>query len=245
MIDYWKLAKEFTQGDCVQKLTLTTGYLSPYVGTVTAVHVGLGVVDVQWPFGNERCFPDDIVRVNSQFMSFMPPVYDQSYRSYDIDEARKASAPLWRTNQFQPDVYIKLAKAWHKGASEVIAYDDLYRSTPNVEDEALRDEVAKFYSFAANAGELRIQQHIQREISKNAAYWIAQNRQYRATGPDIKAGRPACPRCSSRMKKSTYKMNEGARHKVFACPKCLYLIDPQSVLGPTGEPHDWFGTGGV
>lgn len=244
MIDYWRLAGEFTQGDCVQKLTLNTGYLSPYVGTVTAVHKGLGVVDVQWPFGNERCFPDDIVKVNQSFISFVPPSFDQSYRAYDIDKARKeASTKLWRTDQFHPEVYVKLAQYWHKGASEVIAYDNLYRLLPNVEDEALRDEVSKFYRFAENAGNLRIQQHINRQITKNAAYWVAQNRQYRATGEDVKAGRPSCPRCATRMKRSTYKMNEGARHKVFACPKCLYLIDPLSVLGPTGEPHDWFGTG--
>jgi ribosomal protein S27AE len=244
VIDYWRLAREFTRGDCVQKLTVNTGFLSPYVGTVTAVHKGLGVVDVQWPFGNERCFPDDIVRVSKDFIIFIPPAFDQSPRTYDIEMARKeASSKIWKTTQFQPEMYLKLAKYWHNGVSEVIAYDNLYRELPNVEDEPLRKEVAKFYLFAKNSGELRVQQHISKQISKNAAYWVAQNRQYRATGEDIKVGRPTCPRCSSRMKRSTYKMNEGARHKVFACPKCLYLIDPQSVLGPTGEPHNWFGTG--
>jgi len=246
-IDYWKLTKEFTQGDCVQKLTITTGFLSPYVGAVTAVHKGLGVVDVQWPFGNERCFPDDIVKVNPKFMAFTPPAFDQSYVTVEIERARKeaSASTLWRNRQFQPSVYIELARSWHKGASEVIAYDDLYRSIPNVDDEALRDEVSKFYRFAANAGELRIQSHIRDCFEKNAAYWVAQNRQYRATGEDLKAGKPACPKCASRMRRATYKMHEGSKHKVFACPKCLYLIDPASILGPGGEPHDWFGTGGI
>lgn len=243
MLDYWRLTRDFSRGDCVQKLTINTGFLSPYCGTVTAVHKGLGVVDVQWPFGNERCFPDDIVKVNPKFMAFTPPTFDQSPSTFDIDKARKeASTRLWRDNLFQPTVYIKLAKSWHKGDSEVIAYDDLYRTLPDVDDSALRSEVAKFYLFAANSGELRIQQHISKQL-KVAAYWVAQNRQYRATGEDIKVGKPACPRCSSRMRGATYRMDKGAKHKVFACPKCLYLIDPQSVLGPTGEPHNWFGTG--
>ena len=242
-IDYWKLTKEFKQGDVVQKIDIIDGDLSPYVGTVTAVHKGLGVLDVQWPFGNERVFPDDVVRVSPKFIRYLPPQFDQSYMTVEIERARKeaSSSSLW-SKQFQPSVYVELARHWHKGASEVIAYDDLYRALyPNVNDEALRSEVTKFYTFAHNAGELRIQDHLQR----TAAYWVAQNRQYRATNQDLKAGRPACPKCSNRMRRSTYRMQEGARHKVFACPKCLTIIDPVSVLGPNGEPHQWFGVGAI
>lgn len=236
MIDYWKLTKEFTQGDAVQKIDIQTGDVSPYVGTVTAVHRGIGCLDVQWPFGNERVFPDDVVRVNPAFLRYLPPAFDQSYMTVEIEKARKASAPLWRN--LPPSLYIDMARLWHKGASEVIAYDDLYRSlAPNVDDDALRDEVAKLYRLARNAGNLRIHHH----LIKSAAYWVAQNRQYRATSEDLKLGKPACPKCSTRMRTATYKMHEGAKHKVFACPKCLYIIDPPSILAPTGEPHNWFG----
>jgi hypothetical protein len=241
MIDYWALAREFTQGDVVQKINIIDGDLSPYVGTVTAVFKGLGVLDVQWPFGNERVFPDDVVRVSPQFIRYLPPQFDQSYVTVEIERARKeaSSKSLW-SKQFHPSVFVGLAKNWHKGASEVTAYDNLYRVLyPNVDDEALRSEVSKFYLFARNAGELRIQGHLQR----TAAYWVAQNRQYRATNQDIKSGRPKCPKCSNSMRRSTYRMQEGARHKVFACPKCLYIIDPVSILGPGGEPHQWFGVG--
>ena len=88
-IDYWSLTKDFSQGDVVHKLNVSTGDLSPYVGSVTAVHRGLGVIDVQWPFGNERVFPDDIVRVNPKFLRYLPPSFDQSYSSNDIEQARK------------------------------------------------------------------------------------------------------------------------------------------------------------
>lgn len=237
-IDYWKLTKDMAQGDSVQKIDVQTGQLSPYVGSVTAVHRGIGCLDVQWPFGNERVFPDDVVKVNPSFLRYLPPTLDQSYRTIEIENARKASAPLWQTAKLPPAVFLAMAKAWHKGVHEVTAYDDLYRAyAPNINDEALREEVSKFYRFARNAGDLRIQQAIQ----KTAAYWFAQNRQYRATGEDIKCGKPACPKCATRMRRSTYRMQKGAKHKVFACPKCLYLIDPVSVLGPAGEPHNWFG----
>lgn len=240
MIDYWKLTKDFRQGDVVNKINVITGDLSPYVGSVTAVHKGLGVLDVQWPFGNERVFPDDVVQVNPAFLRFLPPTFDQSYSSFDIEQARKqaAESTQWNHRGLPPAFYAELARRWHKGASEVLAYDDLYRMyEPNINDEALREEVAKFYRFARNAGDLRIESHAVR----TAAYWVAQNRQYRATSEDIRCGKPACPKCAAKMRRATYRMHKGAKHKVFACPKCLYLIDPTSVLGPTGQPHNWFG----
>lgn len=239
MIDYWKLTKDFSQGDVVQKINVTTGDLSPYAGSVTAVHKGLGVLDVQWPFGNERVFPDDVVRVNPNFIRFLPPTFDQSYYSVEIEKARKqaSASSQWSHRELPPTLYVDLARSWHKGASEVLAYDDLYRTyQPNINDEALRNEVAKFYAFARNAGDLRIEAH----AARTAAYWVAQNRQYRATAEDLKCGKPACPKCATKMRRATYRMNKGAKHKLFACPKCLYLIDPPSVLAPNGEPHTWF-----
>lgn len=249
-IDYWQLVKDFAQGDAVQKINAHNGQLSPYVGKVTAVFRGTGCLDVQWPFGNERVFSDDVVKVNPLFLRYLPPTLDQSYNTVEIEKAReedaklrKASTPLWQHTKFPPMLYVKLAQYWHKGASEVVAYDDLYRShAPNINDDLLRSEVSKFYLFASNSGELRIQQAVKQALrSKQGAYWVAQNRQYRATGEDIKLGKPACPKCSSRMRQATYKMQEGSKHKIFACPKCLYLIDPTSILGPKGEPHSWFG----
>lgn len=239
-IDYWALTKDYSQGDVVHRINFTNGGLSPYVGTVTAVHKGLGVIDVQWPFGNERVFPDELVLVAPDFIRFLPPTLDQSLKTEDIMKARKqaSASNLWRHKELPAQAYVTLAKLWHRGSSEVVAYDDLYRILQaGVQDEVLREEVAKFYRFAQNAQDLRIQAH----INKSAAYWVAQNRQYRATSEDIKCGKPACPKCATRMRHATYKMNKGAKHKLFACPKCLYLIDPPSVVGPTGQPHAWFG----
>ena len=179
--------------------------------------------------------------MNPKFIDFLPPAFDQSYRTYDIDKARKeASTSKSPWGKLHPELYLKLAKYWHTGANEVIAYDDLYRTTAGIEDETLRSEVSKFYRFAQNAGELLVAQ-----MHRQGAYWVAQNRQYRATGEDLRTGKPACPKCAARMRKATYKMHEGSKHLVFACPKCLHLVDPTSILNPEGEPHDWFGTGGI
>lgn len=239
MIDYWKLTKDFNQGDMVQQMDYARGALSPFVGHVTAVHKGLGVIDVQWPFGNQRLFPDDLVIVNSGLARYLPPSLDQSYNSYDIQKARQASvnAP-WREKELPPTLFKDLAQYWSKGANEVIAYDDLYRkysSQASFEDQTLRGEVSKFYQVGTRLHDMRLEA----AAIKSAAYWTAQNRQYRVSQQELDVKKPSCPRCGTGMRRTTYKMHKGAKHRLFACPKDLYLIKQTDLLGPTGEPVDW------
>jgi len=243
MIDFWRLAAGFSQGDTVQRLAPGAGgySLSPFVGRVTAVHRGLGQVDVNWPYGNERMSPDEIVRVNPQLSAWLPPEFDQSYDSYDIQKARSrqasVSGPLWKGQELPAGFYSEVAKAWGRGASEVGAYDAVWHrfAAQGVADESLRSEVAKFYQVASRLADLRIQQH----AVKSAAYWVAQNRQYRVTQAEVQGQKPCCPKCGTQMRKTTYKMAEGSRVRLFACPKDLFLIKTDSILGPQGEPVGW------
>ena len=235
MIDYWLLAKDFAQGDTVQQMDYTRGALSPFVGKVTAVHPGLGLLDVQWPFGNERVYPDDVVLVNPELTRYLPPTLNQSYSSYDT---RQASVGEWRDRELPAGLFQDLASYWRKGANEVVAYDDLYRkysSRSDLDDLILRSEVSKFYRVSAKLLDLRLETLAR----KTAAYWAAQNRQYRVSQQELQIKKPNCPRCGSSMRRTTYKMDKGARVKLFACPKDLYLIKQTSLLGPTGEPVEW------
>lgn len=238
MIDYWRLCDSFKAGDAVQKfMPGDPGGLSPFLGRVTAVHPGLGMIDVQWPTGNERVSSDELVLVNPAFMRYLPPTLDQTYLGYDTLKAREASARVWRHLEVPPDFHVDLARLWMKSASEVAAYDALWRkySAQGVAESDILDEVSQFYKAARNIVELRLRQHIQ----KTAAYWVAQNRQYRATQEEIDTRRPLCPKCGKKMRKTTYKMQEGAKHRLWACPKDLFLIKQDHMLGPGGEPVEW------
>jgi len=240
MIDFWKLVKDFHIGDTVERFAPASGSsLSPFVGRVTAVHRGLGQIDVQWPYGNERMSPDEITRVDGRLEKYLPPEFDQSYMSYDIAEARKrwASASPWRGPELPAGFYLELAKLWKQGADEVKAYDALWHryAASGASDDSLRDEVEKFYRVSRRLSDLRIQQH----IAKTAAYWVAQNRQYRATQNEIKAGRPSCPKCGTAMRRTTYKMAEGNRIRLFACPMDLFLLKSDAILNPQGESVGW------
>jgi ribosomal protein S27AE len=236
VIDYWKLTKDFSPGDSVQKfMPGDPGGLSPFVGRVTEVLRGLGYVDVQWPFGVERVLPDEVVRINPDLQRYLPPTLNQSYSSYDTRLA--SGAKLWRTVEVPQGFHRDLARLWAKGASDVMAYDELWtRHTPlGADDEAIKDEVSKFYLAAANLDELRLRTH----AHKTAAYWAAQNRQYRVTSDEVNARKPSCPKCGTRMRKTTYKMDQGARVRLWGCPKDLTLIKTTDLLGPGGEPVEW------
>lgn len=239
MIDFWALAKEFKQGDTVQRLSPTFS-LSPYVGRVTAVHRGIAQIDVQWPYANERMSPDEIVRVNPKLTTFMPPEFDQSYSSYDVQKARSMwasrNAP-WAGSTLPAGLYSQLAKAWGTGLNEMAAYDTVWHrfASQGVNDESLRNEVEKFYLVGSRMADLRIKQHAQ----KSAAYWVAQNRQYRVSQGEIQVKKPNCPKCGSSMKRTTYKMDKGARVRLFACPRDLFLIKSDAILGPQGEILGW------
>lgn len=240
MIDFWELTKDFKPGATVQKfMPGDPGMLSPFIGRVTSVHRGLGCLDVQWPFGVERVSPDEVVLINPDLQRFLPPTLDQTYDSYDVRGGKKASAPkgLWCTVELPPGTHRDLAFLWSKGASEVSAYDQLWRKYAplGATDEALKGEVGKFYLVARNLVDLRVRQ----AATKTAAYWAAQNRQYRATQDELNARKPFCPKCGTKMKRTTYKMDKGAKHRLWACPKDLFLIKQEHMLGPSGEPVEW------
>lgn len=126
---------------------------------------------------------------------------------------------------------------WLRRASDVLAYDELWRryAQQGVPDQTIRNEVERFYLVARNLVDFRIQQHTQ----KTASYWVAQNRQYRVTQQELDGHKPNCPRCGKKMRKTTYMMQEGTRQKLWACPKDLFLIHQEHMLGPGGEPVVW------
>ena len=135
------------------------------------------------------------------------------------------------------DFYHELARSWSLGNTEVASYDTLWHryGAQGVSDDDLRSEVELFYQVASRLNDLRIKQFARR----SAAYWVAQNRQYRVSQGELKIGKPSCPKCGAVMRRTTYKMAEGARVRLFACPRDLFLVKSDALLGPQGEPIGW------
>ncbi len=237
-IDYWQLARDFSANDYVQAIDVVTGGLSPYLGRVLAVQPGLGTVDVYWPFGQQRHHADEIVKVVKTLARYLPPTLDPQGGGADVARSRLASnvpQDLWDHRRLPATFYTSLARAWSKGASEVVAYDNLYREHgAQVDDDLLRHAVQKFYLASANLQDMRVRSH-----ARTAAYWYAGGRTYRVTRGEVEKRCPSCPKCGASMRKTTYKMHEGARHRLFACPKDLFLIKTTDLVGPNSEPVEW------
>lgn len=240
MIDYWKLTKDFAPGDFVQKFMPGRSEVSPYVGRVTAVLRGIGFVDVQWPFGNERVSPEEVLVVNPAFTRFLPPTLNFSnYAGLDAEKtARTDGSPLWRTAIELPVGFHKeLAKLFHQGKTAIQSYDILWHQYRQANDEALRDEVSKFYRVAHNLVTTIL---LEQARKKSAAYWAAPDRKYRATKDELNQKKLTCPKCKQGpMRKATYKMEAGQKMRLFACPQCLHLVKQSDFLGPNGEPVEW------
>lgn len=240
MIDYWKLTKDFTVGDTVQKFMPGRSELTPYVGRVTAVLPGIGFLDVQWPFGNERVSPEEVVRINPEYQRYTPtyetfsyyPGQDAGTTAKLASIAKKADGgPLW--NEVAPGFHTDLANLFHKGASSIQAYDALWHKYREAKDESIRGEVQQFYSVAHNL----MTAYLGEYARKTAAYWADKDRKYRATRSELETRKITCPKCKqSQMRKATYKMENGVKAKLLACPSCLYLVKQTDILSPGGEP---------
>lgn len=230
-VDYWSLAKDFKPGDFVQRVDYIRSALSPYVGKVVAVHPGLGVIDVQWPLGCERVFSDDVIRVNPAVSQYLPPGYDSAPNTYDVAKGKQASTDRWGSRLYPPTFFKDLVNLWAKKSSEVVAWDTLYRKYPQVGDALVRQAVSRLYGLSTTFFDLF--------LKRTAAYWYAENRSYRVTKAEVDRGAPSCPKCGTPMKKTTYKMEQGKRVRLFACPKDLFLLKTDSLHGPDGNPVTW------
>lgn len=236
-IDYWTLTKDFSVGDTVQQILPGQG-VTPYAGRVLAVLPGIGFVDVQWPFGSERVSPEWLVKSSPEFAAYLPPTVEFSYfPGMEVTKkARERLQNLWRTTQVPPGFHRDMARLFHSNVGEVLAYDSLWRKYgAATEDDVLLDEVKKFYRFASRSLDLLLEQHAR----KTATYWAAQNRQHRATRAEVTARLPNCPKCGTQMRRTTYKMAEGRKIRLFACPQDMYLIRQADILGPDGSPVEW------
>lgn len=245
-IDYWKLTKDFNPGDVVQKLMPGRSEISPYIGRVTAVMPGVGFLDVQWSFGVERVSPEELVKANPETLKFLPPTVTFGYYpGIDAGPAAKLAttpvikpggSPLWRTIELPQGFHRKLAQLFHKRVSAIQAYDSLWHEFRQADDEVLRDEVQKFYRVAHNLMGVFLSEHAR----KTAAYWTEKDRKYRATKSEVETRKLSCPKCKEGpMRKATYKMEDGVKTKLFACPHCMYLVKQSDVRDPDGQPLNW------
>jgi hypothetical protein len=67
---------------------------------------------------------------------------------------------------------------------------------------------------------------------KKSLYWHARDRKYRVSRDEHATGAYVCPNrgCGGTMRRATYKMENGCKVKLHACPDCLFIIRTADIL---------------
>ena len=207
-IDYQMLTKKFKVGDKVQVIEPRgQGTMAP-IGVVTAVHPGIGFVDVQFPTTHARVSPEELHLAESKEevgdTGADPAVFDRDYEDFE----HVASLYMDRVATLHRDAHHFRAK----GIGEMDAYQMLFRHHHSrYSDHEVKSAVTAAYSDGQ---------------TKDAMYWKEKGRQYCPSKAEISSGCFHCPRCKTEMKKTVYQKHT----KLYACPECLFLITPSDIL---------------
>lgn len=109
---------------------------------------------------------------------------------------------------------IGMADVQTSQGSKRFPVEELRKIKPN----AVSSEPLKTESVPGGAGSVP-------SSKKVALYWKNRDRQYHATKSECDSGAFGCPKCKeTALRKAIYKRREGASERLFACPKCMFLI---------------------
>lgn len=207
-IDVCLLAKNFFPGDIVCRYNLMSGDPVEITGIVTASLHGIGFVDVEFPWGNERVSADELLRLSDNGVRYLPPMYDTSYSSWDADQARA-----------EHDVSSKIASE-HLSCMDNAMLTACSCHCNDLPEEDTLETIVNRYPIAT-----RIAKVIVADVYKNALYYVGEGRKYRMSLEEMADGKPNCPRCQSDMGKTVYKKYT----KLFVCPECFFCITPEDI----------------
>lgn len=227
-IDWQAIARSFNIGDLVRVYDPVTGIFSPWEAIITATHPGIGMLDVETPYGNVRLPAEEIV-LTSRDVILEPTFYD----GYDIQKSLDRQKYLNKIKERQ-DIMNKntpkkassinmsrIVNAYF-GKTKQLTIRLALEGTPNT----LKgwDKSSSAYSA-----------HYSDDMIKTALYWVARGRQYRANSEEIETGVFTCPDCKSELKKAIYKL----RTSLYVCknPDCLFCIKPSDIIDRT-QPDD-------
>lgn len=214
-VDYQALAAQFKVGEFVRKIDPVRGkeFASFLEGRVEAVLKGIGFVDVAFPWGTDRVSPDMLVRVKEN-----PAVYSDFLDSYDRRKGGHIEEPMHRrvaaaAASKHAVLYETALRMREAGIAELDAYHKMSgRWSDKLGDGPVREAVSYAYEAA----------------DKVAIYWKDRGRQYVPTKRERETGVLHCPRCKCEMGRTIYKK----RTKLYACPECLFLIQPCDLIDP-------------
>lgn len=175
-------------------------------GRVVAVWQGIGMVDVEWPHAAYRHPVEDLQIVNAGDDIFVTPQHEDVPGGPGSSAQVSEGAPQ-NNIILEEDPRVELVKDVDKTAASPIPLKKM----------AIRVAAA---------------------FVKSSLYWHARDRKYRVSREEHQNGAYRCPKrgCGSSMRQATYKMENGSKIKLQACPQCLFMIRASDILADHCDP---------
>lgn len=206
-VDQVLLSKSFKEGDVVRKTDLRDMFLSPYQGRVVSSMHDIGVVIVQWPWGNEHEQPSELVK---QIDVGLEREIDHSYDTYTTTN-RKISSIIKSFEQKTLPVYRMSCKLWHNKVDEIDAF---VRISKELGDEFSGETIKTTISNVYNLG------------MKLSLYWADPKRKYKLTQNEKNNAVVVCPRCKNHMKPRVFRRGD----RILMCKSCGFSIHPKDIV---------------
>lgn len=212
---FWSDSK-VALGSLVQEVLLDRSILSPYVGRVASITTESA--QVVWPFGVSLTPVDNLVCAGEELFTRLNP---------STKEGSQGSA-----------ITNSLNRLIHAGLNDLQVYDNLWHhyASEGIPDTFLRETVQKQFKLSSKL----MAAYLSEQACRTAAYWVGSDRKYQATQAEVAERKVCCPNCKgATLRKTTYKMEDGVRSRLFVCPSCLHVIRQTEILGPGGSIVEW------
>ena len=170
-------------------------------GRVVATWPGIGMVDIQWPHTAYRHAVEDLQIINPGDDTFVAPMHE------DVPGGPGSSAQV---SEGGPQGNI------------------IEGEVPRV--ELVHEVSSPTRKFSHEMSDMT--SRVATAFVKKSLYWHARDRKYRVSRDEHGSGSYRCPAkgCGCHMRQATYKMDDGAKVKLHACPKCLFMIKATDIL---------------
>lgn len=195
-LDYQQRAAEFRVGDAV----VPFGATAERAGRVVAVFPAIGMVDVEFSYGNKRYPVEDLQRIRPSSPVISPLT--------DSVPGGAGTVPVPNGPYKNMNVMDRPMPVVEVGPAE--------------EKAVLKDREDR---VKASSLESKLATRVAAAFVKKAIYWNGSDRKYRATNDEIGLKVYYCPKCKTvELKKAVYKRVEGQSERLYGCPSCLFLV---------------------
>lgn len=195
-LDYQQRAAEFRVGDAV----VPFGADTHYAGRVVAVFPAIGMVDVEFSYGNKRYPVEELQRIRPSQPVISPMT--------DSVPGGAGTVPV--------------PNGPYKNVNVIDRPLPTFDVSPSEQAEAQKGREDR---IKASALASKLAGRVATAYTKKAIYWNGADRKYRATNEETGTKVYMCPKCKDVvLRKAVYKRVEGQSERLFGCPSCLFLV---------------------